>query len=60
VTQCNAEKIFNKLFGKKDVEEALQRVNQLTRDEEKLTTAHILKVVDGLDKKMRAPYGEQI
>jgi hypothetical protein len=61
VTQCNAEKFFNKLFGEKAVEAALQRVNRLIRDEEKLIAAQTLEVVHGLDKKMSGlPYGEQI
>ena len=61
MAQCNTEKIFNKLFGEKDVEAALQRLNRLIRDEEKLTTTQTLEVVHGLDKKMSGlGYGEQI
>lgn len=61
MTQCHAAKFFKKLFGEKDVETALQRVNRLTLDEQKLTAAQTLEVVYGLDKKMSGlPYGEQI
>lgn len=61
MTQCNAEKFFNKLFGEKDIEAALQRVNRLTQDEEKLTAAQTLEIVHGLDKKINVlPYGEEI
>lgn len=60
MTQCNSEKFFKKLFGEKDIEVALQRVNRLTRDEENLTAARTLEVVHGLDRKMSGlPYGEQ-
>jgi hypothetical protein len=61
VTQCNAAKNFKTLFGEKVVDAALQRVNRLIRDEEKLIAAQTLEVVHGLDKKMSGlPYGEQI
>jgi hypothetical protein len=50
-----------KLFGEKDIEAALQRLNRLTEDEAKLMAVQILEVVHGLVQNMRdATDGEQI
>ena len=55
------EKIFKKLFGEKDTEAVLQRLNRLTQDEAKLTAAQVLEVVHGLVQNMRVVTdGEQI
>ena len=43
---------MKKLFGEKDVEAVLQRLNRLTQDEAKLTAAQILEVVHGLVQNM--------
>jgi hypothetical protein len=47
------EKFVKKLFGEKDIEPVLQRLNRLTRDEAKLTAAQTLEVVHGLVQNMR-------
>ena len=47
------EKFVKKLFGEKNIEAVLQRLNRLTEDEAKLTAAHILEVVHGLVHNMR-------
>ena len=47
------EKFVKKLFREKDIEPVLQRLNQLTEDEAKLTAAQILEVVHGLVQNMR-------
>ena len=47
------EKFVKKLFGEKDIEAVLQRLNRLTQDEAKLTAAQILEVVHGLVQNMR-------
>jgi hypothetical protein len=47
------EKFVKKLFGEKDNEAVLQRLNRLTQDEAKLTAAQILEVVHGLVQNMR-------
>jgi hypothetical protein len=52
-TQCNTEKFVKKLFGEKDIEAVLQRLNRLTQDEARLTAAQILEVVHGLVLNMR-------
>ena len=55
------EKFVKKLFGEKDAEAVLQRLNRLTLDEAKLTAAQILEVVHGLVQNMKVVTdGEQI
>jgi hypothetical protein len=46
------EKFVKKLFGEKNIEAVLQRLNRLTQEEEKLTAAQILEVVHGLVQNM--------
>jgi hypothetical protein len=46
------EKFVKRLFGEKDIEAVLQRLNRLTQDEAKLTAAQILEVVQGLVQNM--------
>ena len=61
MTQCNVEKFFKKLFGEKDVEAALQRLNRLIRVEGKLIAAQTLGNTYDLKKKIDGlPDGEQI
>ena len=55
------EKFVKKLFGEKDTEAVLERLNRLTQEEAKLTAAQTLQVVHGLVQDMRvATDGEQI
>jgi len=55
------EKFVKKLFGEKDIEAILRRLNRLTQDETKLTAAQILEVVHGLVQNMRVvTEGERI
>ena len=61
LTQCNAEKLVKKLFGEKDVEAVLQRLDRLTQDEAKITAAQTLEVVYGLIQNMKVVMdGEKI
>ena len=48
LTRCITENFVKKLFGEKDVEAVLQRLNRLTQEEAKLTAAQTLEVVYGL------------
>ena len=55
----SAEKFFKKLAGMKDVEDALQRLNKLTREEALMAVAKGLTItrriydkVEGVDHKM--------
>jgi hypothetical protein len=55
------EKFVKKLFGEKNIEAVLERLNRLTQDEAKLTAAQIFEVVHGLVQNMRVVVdGEQI
>jgi hypothetical protein len=61
LTQYNAEKLVKKFFGEKDVEAVIMRLDRLTLDEARITSAQTLEVVYGLAQNMRvAMDGEQI
>ena len=61
MTLRDTEKFVKKLFGEKDTEAVLQRLNRLTEYEAKLTAAQILEVVHGLVQNMTVVTdGEQI
>jgi hypothetical protein len=56
---ANAVKFFKK--GEKDVEAVLQRLDRLTQDEARTTTAETLEVVHSLVQSMRVVMdGEQV
>ena len=61
LTRCDAEKLVKKLFGgERDVETVLQRLDRLTLDEARITTAQTFEVVCGLLHNMRVVMdGEQ-
>jgi len=42
-----------KVFGEKDFEAVLQRLDRLTRDEALTTAAHVLEVIHGLVQGMK-------
>ena len=48
-----AEKYLKKLLGMKDVEDALQRLDQLTQEEARMATAEALTVTRGIDEKVK-------
>jgi hypothetical protein len=57
----NEEKLVRKLVGEKKMEEMVQRLDRLTKDEALQTVAEILKVVHGLVGNMKVVMGgEQI
>ena len=61
ITQGDAEKLVKKLFGEKDVEAVLQRLDRLTQEEALITAAQTLDVVCGLFQNMRVVMdGEKI
>ena len=61
LTRCITENFVKKLFGEKDVEAVLQRLNRLTQEEAKLTAAQTLEVVYGLVQNLSdVTDGEQI
>ena len=53
LTERNAVKFIKKVFGEKEVEVVLQRLDRLTHDEARTTAAQNLKVVHGLVQNMR-------
>jgi len=53
LTHCIAVKLVKKLFGEKDVEDVLHRLDRLTLDEARNTGAQTLEVVYGLAANMR-------
>ena len=48
LTQRNAVKFVKRVFGGKDVEAILQRLDRLTQDEARTTAAQSLEVIYGL------------
>jgi hypothetical protein len=61
LTRRNAENFVKKLFGEKDVEAVLQRLDRLTQDEARITATQTLEVVYGLMQNMRVVIdGEQV
>ena len=52
LAQCDAAKVFKKLFREKGVEVILQRLDRLTQDEARTTAAETLKVMYGLVLEM--------
>ncbi len=60
-THRNIVKFVKKVFGEKDFEAILQRLDRLTQDEARTTAAQILEVVYGLVQNMSVVMnGEQI
>ncbi len=52
-TNLNAEKYLKKLIGKKDVEDALLRLDQLTQEEARMAAAEALTITRGIDDKVK-------
>jgi hypothetical protein len=52
LTHVYLEKLFKKLLGRNDVEDALKRLDKLTQEETKMATAEVLNnvklLVDGM------------
>jgi methyl-accepting chemotaxis protein len=48
------EAYLKKLIGRKDVEEALQRLDQLTQEECRMAAAEVLEIARGIDDKVTA------
>jgi hypothetical protein len=61
LTECDAEKLVKKFFGEKDVEAVFLRLDRLTQDEARITSAQTLEIVYSLSQNMRVVMdGEQI
>ena len=48
----HAEKYLKKLLGRKDVEDALQRLDKLTQEEARMAAAEALTITCGIDDKV--------
>lgn len=60
LTQRNAEKYINKLFGENEIEAVLQRLDRLTQEEARRSAAQTLEIVYSLVQNARvAMDGEQ-
>jgi hypothetical protein len=46
------EKFLKKLVGRKDIEDALKRLDQLTQEEARMAAAQILKLTNAVDNKV--------
>jgi hypothetical protein len=53
LTERIAVKLIKKLWGEKEVEAVLQRLDRLTQDEARTTAAQTLEVVYGLAQNVR-------
>ena len=53
MSQCVTELFTKKLFGKNEVEDAVQKLDQLTQDEARMAVAQTLGVTHGLRGDMR-------
>ena len=51
---CVAEAYLKKLIGRKDVEDALQRLDQLTQEECRMAAAEVLVITRNIDDKVMA------
>jgi hypothetical protein len=52
------EKYLNKLVGRRDVEDALGRLDKLTQDEVRMVAAQVLKTAHGVDDRVVAVDGK--
>jgi hypothetical protein len=48
----HAERYFKKLFGRKDIEDALQRLDKLTHEEALMAAAESLTITRGIDTRL--------
>jgi hypothetical protein len=48
-----AEKYLKKLFGRKDVEDALQRLDKLTQEEARMAAVEVLTITRGIDDNVK-------
>ena len=50
----HAEKYLKKLLGRKDVEDALQRLDKLTQEEALMAAAEVLTIARGIDERVQS------
>ncbi|KAI9432171.1 hypothetical protein H4582DRAFT_1821453, partial [Lactarius indigo] len=52
IRQGRAKKFFKKLVGRRDIEDALQKLDRLTQDEARMATAEVLRLTHSVDDKV--------
>ncbi|KAI9434714.1 hypothetical protein H4582DRAFT_1855816 [Lactarius indigo] len=52
IRQGRAKKFFKKLVGRRDIEDALQKLDRLTQDEARMATAEVLRLTHSMDDKV--------
>ena len=52
------ERYFRKLVGNTDIEDSVQRLDNLTQEEARMASAELLKVTHGIDGKVEDVHGE--
>ncbi|KAH9016739.1 hypothetical protein EDB85DRAFT_2096769 [Lactarius pseudohatsudake] len=53
IKQGFAKKFLKKLVGRRDIEDALQKLDRLTQEEARMATAEVLRVAHGVDDKVK-------
>ncbi|KAH9053698.1 hypothetical protein EDB87DRAFT_202630 [Lactarius vividus] len=53
IKQGFAKKFLKKLVGRRDIEDALQKLDRLTQEEARMATAEVLRVTHGVDDKVK-------
>jgi hypothetical protein len=54
ISDLYTERYFKKLIGRKDVEDALQRLDKLTQEEARMAATESLTITRGIDDRVRA------
>ncbi|KAN0129876.1 hypothetical protein V8E53_012348 [Lactarius tabidus] len=54
IREGRTKRYFKKLIGRKDVEDALQRLDKLTQEEARMAAAESLTITRGIDDRVRA------
>ncbi|KAI9446074.1 hypothetical protein H4582DRAFT_526080 [Lactarius indigo] len=54
IKQGRAKKFFNKLAGRRDIEDALERLDRLTQEEARMATAEVLRLTHSVDDKVKS------
>ena len=54
MAHLNTEKFVKRLAGKTPIDDALQKLDNLTQDEALMVSANNLEIVDGIDRKVDA------
>ncbi|KAH9020702.1 hypothetical protein EDB84DRAFT_561724 [Lactarius hengduanensis] len=59
IKQGRAKRYFKKLMGRRDIEDALQRLDKLTQEEARMATAEVLRLTQNVGDKVKG-IGDQV